>query len=234
MTVLQVIRDASTKLGFALPEVVFSETTRTAVELQEAINEAAQGVIDDFDWQALKTIATVTGNGSATDFALPANYARMLKKAQFWPSEEPTVPVEFITDSDRWLALETSGMTTVTRRATIYGNRLHVKPIVANLATVQFFYIKNEIVVAEGGTEPTKATFTADSDTFYLNERVLKLSFIWRWKAAKGRPYAEDRLAYEAVLDSKAGTDKGSHVLRIGKPRHPRDATPTYPWPVGQ
>ena len=234
MTVLRVIQDAALKLGFAVPSVVFSETTRTAVELQEAVNEAAQGVVDDYDWQALKKFGSVTGDGSATDFALPADFARMLKKGQIYPSDEPTQPVALLTDADQWLQLDVQAIQTVTRRAIIMENRLHVKPALPNLVTAQFAYIKNLIVLAAGDTAPTKTAFTADADSFALDERVLKLSLIWRWKAAKGRPYAEDRLAYDGVIDSKAGTDKGARVLRVGKPRHSADARIAYPWMLGQ
>lgn len=234
MTVLRVIQDAAPKLGFAVPSVVFSETTRTAVELQEAVNEAAQGVIDDYDWQGLKKFGSVTGDGSATDFAMPADFARMLKKGKIYPSDEPTLPIALLTDADEWLELDVQAVQTVSRRAIILENRLHIKPALPNLTTAQFAYVKNLIVVADGGTSPTKTAFDADSDSFALDERVLKLSLIWRWKAAKGRPYAEDRLAYDAVVDTKAGSDKGSRILHVGKPRHSTDARISYPWPLGQ
>lgn len=234
MTVLRVIQDAALKLGFAVPSVVFSETTRTAVELQEAVNEAAQGVVDDFDWQVLKKFGSVAGDGSATDFALPADFARMLKKGLIYPSNEPTLPIALMTDADQWLAMDVQAVQTVTRRAIIMENRLHIKPALPNSVTAQFVYIKKQIVVAAGGTSPTKAAFEADGDSFVLDERLLKLSLIWRWKAAKGRPYAEDRLAYDSVIDSKAGADKGSRILHVGKPRHSTDARVAYPWPLGQ
>jgi hypothetical protein len=233
MTVLSVIQQSATRIGIAVPSVVFTDPSRTAVELQEAINEAAQGVIDDYDWQGLKAIGTVTGDGSATDFALPSNYGRMLKKARLWPSEEPSTPLVYYTDADKWLEMDVGLVTEVTRRAIIFGNRLHIKPAMANLATTQFFYVKNTLVLAAGDTAPTKIDFTADDDSFYLDERILKLSFIWRWKAAKGRPYGEEKQAYLDVIDSKAGTDKGSRILHVGRRRTPADATIAYPWVLG-
>lgn len=234
MTVLSVIQQAATRIGVAVPSVVFSDTGRTAVELQEAVNEAAQGVIDDYDWQALKTIATVTGDGSATDFPMAADYKRMLKKARLWPSEEPTVPVVFFTDADKWLEMDVSQTSEITRRAIVLGKRLYIKPAMANLATTQFVYISDRIVIADGFTAPTKAAFTDDADTFFLDERILKLSLIWRWKAGKGRPYADDKQAYLETIDAVAGVDKGSRVLHVGKRRTPSDATIAYPWPLGQ
>lgn len=234
MTVLSVIQQAAPRIGIAVPSIVFSDTSRTGIELQEAVNEAARGMVDDYDWQALKTIGTATGDGSATDFGLGADYGRMLKLSRLWPSEEPTTPIVFFTDADKWLEQEVSLVSEVTRRAIILGNRLHIKPAMSNGATTQYMYISNRIVTADGFTSPTKTAFTADSDTFALDERLLKLSLIWRWKAARGRPYAQDKVDYDNAIDAKAGTDKGSRVLHIGRRRIPADAQLAYPWTLGQ
>ncbi len=233
MTVLSVVTEAATKIGVAVPSALFSDTSRTGVELQEAVNEAAMTMIDDFDWQQLKDIGTLTGDGSATDFPLPVDFLRMPKAANLWPSEEPTHPVTFYFDLDEWLAMEVQAVNEVTRRAIIYGGRLHLKPAMANGATAKFPYVKNLIVLAEGDTAPTKTRFTADTDTFALDERALKLNLIWRWKAAKGRPYAEDQSAYQALVDSLAGNSKGPRVIRLGRRRLVvRDASPSYPWSI--
>lgn len=234
MTVLSVIQQAAPRIGIAVPSEVFTDTSRTGIELQEAINEAAKGMVDDYDWQSLKTIATATGDGSATEFGLPADYGRMLKKSRLWPSEEPTTPVVFFTDADKWLEMEVSQVSEITRRAIILGNRLHIKPAMANAATTKYMYISDRTVIAEGFTAATKAEFTADADTFVLDERTLKLSLIWRWKAAKGRPYAQDKADYDAVIDAKASADKGSRVIHIGSRRVPHDAQIAYPWNLGQ
>jgi len=234
MTVLSVVQGAAPKIGIAVPSVLFSDTGRTAIELQEAVNEAASVMLDDFDWQQLKDIATVTGTGAVTEFSLPSNYKRMPKAANLRPSDEPNSPLNFFTDLDDWLAEEVSAVQTVTRRAIIYGDLLRIKPVLPVGVTVQYPYVKKHFAIAVGDTAASKAAFDTDTDTFVLDERALKLSLIWRWKAAKGRPYAEDQAAYEALIDSQASNSKGPRAIRVGRRRlaATRDAVPSYPWNI--
>lgn len=233
MTVLSTVQAAAPRLGIAVPSVLFSDAGRTGVELQEAINEAARAMCDDFDWQQLKAIHTITGDGTDTSFALPSDYLRMPKATNFWPSEEPTTPIRFFLDLDDWIAEDVRTITEITKRAIIYGNELHIKPAVGNAATVKFAYVSNLIVIATGGTVATKTAFTADTDTFLLDERALKLNLIWRWKAAKGRPYAQDKDEYDALVDSLAGNSKGPRVIRVGRRRTMfRDAVSSYPYNI--
>ena len=66
----------------------------------------------------------------------------------------------------------------------------------------------------------TKAAFTADSDTFRLDEELLKLGIVWQWKASKGYPYAEDMANYEKQMNACLQKDAGSKPIVSGRPRH--------------
>lgn len=233
MTVLSTIQDAANKIGIARPEAVFSGTDRTSYELQEAVNEAAVTIRDDYDWQRLRQIQSMTGDGVYTGFDLPSDYARMLKKATLIPSDTPHQPLVHIVDTDAWLRMELEDIEAITRRWTIYEGQVKISPALTSGVTVKFFYIWNKIWVATGDSAPTKSAATADTDTFFLGDRILKLALIWRWKAAKGRPYEQDRQEYDQALDILAGNDKGSRNVRVGTPRMPSDVTIAYPWPLG-
>jgi hypothetical protein len=201
--------------------------------MQAMANEAALGICDDYDWQRLKLLNTITGDGSDEDFSLPADYARMPKKTRLWPSATPNSPLTQVESEDDWLGLDVQNFDAVTGRWIIYGGELHIKPAIAAAATVKHFYISNKIVIATGQSTPTKTEFTLDTDAFFLGDRILKLAIIWRWKAAKGRPYAEDMQNYQAVRDSLAMGDKGSKILRLGSKRVPSDVTIAYPGVLG-
>lgn len=229
MTVLAAVQGAAPWIGITVPTALFTGTDRTSVEMQAMVNEAALGIAEDFDWQRLKVLETITGDATTTAWPLPDDYARMLKQARLWPSAQPNTPLRHVVDTDEWLGIDTQNMSEIVSRWTIYGNDLHIKPAVASAATVKFFYISNLIVLATGGTDPTKDAFDTDSDEFFLGDRILKLAIIWRWKAAKGRPYAEDFANYQNARDQLAGNDKGPRILRVGTPRVPSDVHIAYP-----
>lgn len=233
MTVLQAVQQAAPWIGISVPSVLFSATDRTSVEMQATVNECALAIAEDYDWQRLRVLNTITGDGSEENWALPSDYARMLKRSKLWPSDEPNSPLTHIEDSDKWLQDEVQDFSSVIKRWTIYGGQMHIKPAVTLSSTVKFFYISNLIVVATGGTAPTKTAFDADADALFVDERLLKLSIIWRWKMAKGRPYAEDLENYNRARDVLATADKGARVLHIGKARMPSDVTLAWPGTLG-
>ncbi|TPJ95596.1 hypothetical protein FJ872_32995 [Mesorhizobium sp. B2-5-9] len=231
MSVLTVIQSAATVLGMNVPDAVFSVTSRDMVEVQRAVNRAARMVRDEYDWQALKKIATMTGDGSTEDFSLPVDYARMPKQTRLWPSAQPNNPLVHVLSEDKWLQLTVENFSVVSSGMwTLYGGQIHIKA--APTGTIQYFYVSNAAVMPTAG-DP-KAQFSADSDSFVLDEYLLELCFIWSWKKAKGIAYDAELAEYEDARDRLVGDDKGARILAIGTPRYRFDADIAYPLSISE
>ena len=67
-----------------------------------------------------------------------------------------------------------------------------------------------------------KDGFTKDSDTFQLSENILELCMIWKWRAQKGLPYAQDQDNYEDAKEKLQAADKGSRIISVGRARRLR------------
>ena len=93
-------------------------------------------------------------------------------------------------------------------------------------ATVKYWYQSN-LYGRQASTNI--AAFTADTNTFRLSERLLKLALIYKWREMKGLPYAENMEDYEIEKAKLIHRDKGSRIIRIGRPSLPRDAIYAYP-----
>lgn len=218
MTVISSIQEAAPVIGMAVPATVYGSTDREHVEIGALAKEMAQRIaFDGHDWTRLKTLATITGDGTTTSFTLPADYRRMLKKARVWPSSAPLSPLTHYSDSDQWLGLQEQEVTLVTGAWTLIGASIHFLPALDNLETAKFYYVSSLIV--DPVTGDNKTAFTIDTDSYLLDERVLKLGIIWQWKANKGLPYAEDMANYETALASRIGEDKGSNIIVVGRTR---------------
>ncbi|MBT1155737.1 hypothetical protein J1C56_09045 [Aminobacter anthyllidis] len=228
MSILSVIKQVCPVIGLTVPDAVFASTEREHIELQALANEMAQRIaFDTRDWTRLKVLATITGDGTATGFDLPSDYKRMLKKARVWPSATPYAPFSHVPDSDDWLAMTVQNYQSITGAWTLIGDQIHIKPVMANLATASFFYLSNKVVKDKDGVP--KVEFSADDDVFRLDERVLKLGMIWQWKANKGQAYAEDMVNYEDALAVSSGGDKGSNILAVGQSRRSVNADCAFP-----
>ena len=93
--------------------------------------------------------------------------------------------------------------------------------------TARVTYLSKNCVALAAGSGPA---FIADTDTFVLDERLLKLGMVFQWKANKGSPYAEDMGNYQDALSFAMGKDEPAPIL-IG--RLPvSQANMAYPFPV--
>lgn len=238
MTVLEVARGVALKVGLAVPSVLYSSTAREMIELGECLNETAAMIAFDcgHDWTRLKTLATLTGDGSALSFSYPSDYRRMLKQAKLWPSAQPNTPLVHYTDTDEWLGMQVQDFQAVNGAWTLIGDYIEIRvasptdPL--GLAdTVQFYYISTKYAADAGGT--AKTSFTLDTDTFRLNERLLKLGAIYRWKDGKGQDYGEALSDYESALAEQIGNDRGSKIIAVGQPRVPFGTEYAFPRALG-
>lgn len=226
MTLLSVTQSVCKTVGLDVPSAVASSSEREHVELMEVAQEMAERIAKAHEWQVLNTVATNTGDGTTEDFDLPSDYDRMLKKAQVWSSSLET-PLSAIPDRDQWLGLDIRSFDFVINAWIIYGGQMHIKPALASGVTAKYYYQSNLIIAPSAGSN--KTAFTADTDTFRISERLLKLGMIWQWRANKGVAYAEDMTNYETLKERLISDDKGSRMLRIGPARVSRDVTTAYP-----
>lgn len=221
---LSIVQDAATKLGVAQPTVLFGSTDRSAIELREALIEAADKVLHAHDWQRLLTVQTNIGDGTTTDFSLPSDYLRMPKSVDMWSSKWQR-RLTHITPEE-WLQLDVRNYEVVSGVWTIFGGDCVYKPALAADETVKFWYVSNRVVANDA--EGTKDRFTADDDTFLLDDRVLELVLVWLFRTQKGLDYAEDMASAEIALARMIERDKGARVLTQAS-RRTINASTAYP-----
>jgi hypothetical protein len=224
MTILSVVQNASTKIGIARPTVLYAATTQDAYALQAVINDAVLTILNAHDWHLLRTIETVTGDGSATGFALPSDYDRMLTTASLWSSRYQWA-MDHIVDTDKWLELLTLPYTQVSGSWTVYGGELHILDTMASTETAKYWYISNLVVAPNAGSN--KTAFTADNDTFRLNEELLRLCIIYKWKQSKLQDYSEEMQDFNILLNRMMHKDGGSKPVIHGN----RTVRANYAWP---
>lgn len=229
MTVLTACQQAAVKLNQTQPTSVFSTTDAFAAQLALAANEAAEAILAGYDWQKLKTLATLTGDGASEEFDLPTDYARMPKKAKVHSATWQNALFVQATDEDGWLYTKDIGITGTPGKWIILGGQFQVFPAMPVGETARFYYISNLIAGTSAGAALTKTSFTDDADVFFLNEKLLRLGIIWRWRADRRMEYAEDLTNFEIAMAEEYGGDKGSRNLTVGRVRVPASVDIAYP-----
>jgi len=232
MSLLTVVKDVCATVGVQVPSTVFGgiANNRTMQEMLSLANEMAQRIAyDTRDWTVLRSGGAFTGDGITDGFTLPANYKRLLLTTNVRRRSAPVTPLRFISDLDEWLNLRMSNTESSSGDWIINAGKMYFSPILPLNDSVVFSYLDKNCVTLTGGGFGD--SFMADTDSFRLNERLLKLGMVWQWKAQKGSPYAEDMGSYSDALANEMGHDQPAPILIDRSPlSHTRRIG--YPWPL--
>lgn len=232
MTILSVCKDAAVKLNRAQPTTLFSTSDTFAAELLLAAKETAESLVkEEHDWRALTLMQTCQGDASTTVFPLPSDYERMIKDAKLHSLRFRNATFRAARDLDEWLFFKDNLLVGSPGNWVILNGSVQVFPPMPVDDTARFFYISNYYALS--AVNARQATFQADTDTFAIDERLLRLGVIWRWRADKRLEYAEDLKNYEIAKMAIMGKDKGSQAIVVGRQRVSRANEVAYPATLG-
>ena len=208
-TVLEIVQGVAPRMGIPSPTSLLANASATERELLSVVNEVAKRIARAHDWRVLKTEATNTGDGTTTNYALPSDYWRFPKDAQVW-STRWQHPLRHI-DPEEDLRFDVRNFDVVIGTWTLLGGDIKFRPALAAGEDARWLYISKNIVRPNMGDD--KEGFTADDDTFLLDDRLLGLSLIAEWRQMKGFDYAEDLAAAQEALSQLISEDKGPRVI---------------------
>lgn len=231
MTVLAALQSAAIRLMGRKPGTFFGSTGNLELELCDLVNEVATDIAKYHDWQALTRIATITGDGSTSEFDLPDDYDRFTLTGAMQDGASWAWGYRHYLSLDGFLFDELRGFNAAPGGWIIYGDMIRFSPAPSASAQARFPYITSNVV--RDFSTATKAAFTKDDDAFLLPERLLTLGLIWRWRENKGLSGAGDQEAFVKALDEYAAKDAGPTVIRRNSARGFGNTHPAYPWELG-
>ena len=237
MTILQACQDAAVKLSRGVPALtsVFTNASPFATELLLAAKETAESLYkEETDFRDLTLLATCQGDATTTVFPLATvapGYERLIEGAKLHSLRFKNATFRAAKDLDEWLFLKDNLLVGSPGNWVILNGAVQIFPPMPVSDTARFFYITNQYALSGGGI--SQASFKADTDTFRLDERLLRLGIIWRWLASKKMEYAEDLKNYEIAKSAFMAKDKGRQLIVVGRQRQSRSNSIAYPAMLG-
>lgn len=238
MTILSCCQDAATKLNQPRPTSVFSPigaAANFAAELLLAAKETAESLVaEDHDWRALTQLATCQGDASTVVFPLAMvapGYQRVIKDGKVHSLRFKNATFRWAKDLDEWLFIKDNLLVGSPGNVVILNNSMQIFPAMPVSDTGRFYYISNLYAINSSGV--SQASFKADGDTFALDEKLLRLGIVWRWRSNKRMEYAEDLKNYEIAKEAAIGTDKGNQPIVVGRERVRNTVQIAYPAMLG-
>lgn len=192
MTCLSIIQSASARLGLPKPAIAYSSQDLQTIQLLDLLNEEGQELANRANWTALNkqasftTLAAIDQGNIATiapGYSFIINdtiWNRSLRRPVFGPR----TPQEW----QQQLAFSINGPWSNFR---IEEGVLRMFPTPSAGQACYFAYASKNWVSTTTGT--SAAAWTNDSDTALLDEQIMTLGLIWRFRCAKGLPYGADQ-----------------------------------------
>ena len=232
MTVQLAMQSAAVRIIGRRPPVFFSSSGTFEVELTDLLNECAADIMKSHDWRSLTKFHNVSGDGTATAFPLPTDYDRMVLAEAVTDRETWFWNYTACPDLTTWSTLNDSAFGAITPGWwIILGGSIQFYPAPPAGQEARFPYISKNYATDSEDNE--KAAFTADSDTFKLDERLLTLALVWRYRELKGMPDLGSQETYFKALSEAAARDPGSRVIRSRPHIGPLNTRVAWPWPLG-
>lgn len=215
MSLLSIIQDTCDRIGVPRPTAVVSSTDQQVRQLYALANEEGVSLAKRADWQSLVTEWTfiTVAQAEQTNTPIPTDLKSFVSDSFFnRTSQRPLVgPVT----PQAWQAQQArpvmSGIFLAFRER--QGTFL-VTPAPTAGDTIAYEYVSASWAMSSAGQG--KPAFTSDDDSAFLDEELIKQGLRWRWKQAKGLPYAEDMETYERAVEDATGKDGGTRALAIG------------------
>lgn len=222
MSLLTLIDGACGQLNIAQPTTVISSTDLQARQLLALARLEGKELARRFEWQTLKKegtfvtlaaeiqVASITT--TFTDFGRITNNS-MWNRTQSRPVRGP------LSDQEWQRRLAAAAQVGVEYYFRIRGGEILFNPVPRAGDSVYFEYISNKWCQSSGGSP--QADWAADTDTGIVDEEVMRLGIVWRFRKAKGLDYAEEFRTYEMALADLFGPDAGNDVINMeGVPDH--------------
>lgn len=215
MSCLTIVQSVCQELGINVPNAVVTSADPQVLQMYALLNKEGKALRDRpaQGWQALQLQATFTTVATEIQVAIETaapNY-RFITNNTIWdrsnrrPIFGPLTPQQWAFQKG-WYAVGPYSQYRVEN-----GNILF-QPIPAAGNTCAFEYV-TRAWVTDGSSTYTE--FTADTQTSLLNEELLKLGLLYRWKQVKGLDYSENKIEYEDRVNQAIARDTPKSILNM-------------------
>ena len=218
MTLLTIVQNSCDIIGLTRPSVVIASQDQNVRTLLALAQVEGRELLDRYSWPATQIEKTHTSlaaelQGVMTTLAPGFSY---ITSGTFWdrtltqPLTGPLSPIE-------WQALKARTATGPYPSYRLFGGKLYAYPAPSAGNTWVFEYQSTYFCQSSAGAN--QSAWAVDTDVGVLDENLMELGIIWRFKKKNGLDYSANFRSYEQKLaneTSRAGGRRGLEMSGIG------------------
>ncbi len=231
MTMLSIVQDVCDQIqGISRPSEVVGSSDAGLQQMLRLLNKAGKRLAKRHDWSRLTKVRTFTGIATQAQTGEPPTGFRKFASEGRIYNVDTDRPLMGTQSQDKFTYLTLLDLGGIDFYWTMIDGVINITPTPAITNSFKYTYISKNWARPAGATDDTgdKAAFTVDTDTTLLDEELLTLDLVWRWKHAKGLEYAEDMRDAEDEIATAIAQDRGPHTVSTA---HVWEDIPPNIWP---
>lgn len=208
MKAIDLLNTVLQEMGFAEYSSFFESPDSEAVQVAALANREINS-LQKYEWNELIKVQQFIMT-TANTYPLPEDWRQYVFDTAFTEDRKAWFPVT----AEKWSYDEARN--TISGRAPeirIFDNQLQIRNP-AEGQTLRLEYISNAPVLAEDLTP--KSRLTCDSDTFILNDDLLIMGTLWRFKKEKGLDFQAELAEQKAMIRKEMSTNKNAQTIYFG------------------
>ena len=212
MTLLTMINGAQDTIGLNRSSAVMSSTDGNVRTLLALAQTEGQELIERYSWpvsQAEATHTTLAAELQGVMTTIAPGYAYIIN-GTFW-DRTLTQPVAGPLSPQEWQTQKARVITGPYSSYRIRAGSLYAYPAPPSGSTWVFEYQTTYFCESSAGTD--QAAWAADTDVGLLDENLMQMGIVWRFKKKNGLDYSEDFRVYEQKLANDTARVGGKRVL---------------------
>ena len=210
MTLKDILDSVLLESGMGTEAVYVAASDDSVKRMVNIANRSARRIATGFGWQALKRTYSFSLT-TATEYDLPTDFRAFTPDTTFVDSY--LFGVDMRTRPQLWHYLQVNTTGTGPRyRMRVLGDKIHVYQPQAG-DNISFEYLTDHPVMATDGTT-SKKSFTTDTDTFRLDDDLITMDILWRYKKLLGLPdWQIDRADWNDYKKTVQGQESAAKTI---------------------
>jgi len=217
MSLLTMIQAVTEELGLASPNAVITNTDRQIKQFLRLANREGVALSGrNTTWEAMVrentfTLTATQNQGAINGTVITDSDFDYIINETIW-NRTTTIPILGPLNSKEFQFRQALSITGPFPRYRILNGDLLIDPAPSNSTdTAAFEYQSTSWCESSEGDG--QSSWLADNDVGLLNEGLMELGILWRWKKTKGLEYQEDFVEYESQVANAIVRDGGKSII---------------------
>lgn len=215
MSLLTICQDAADRLGIVRPSSVVGSTDQQTLRILGYAQEEGKSLQKDYAWQVLVKEASFTATATETQSsAIPSDFDRFMDDTFYNRTRKR--PVYGPLNSHDWSFSKAVVANVLIESFRQRGSTSDILLTPTPTAGDSYYYeyVSKNWCQSSGGT--AQSAWAADTDTGILDEEVMTLGVVWRFRQAQGFDYDEQFRKYQILKTELQARDGGKRMLNAG------------------